>query len=145
MTPPEIVRTENNGLNSRASCLMCLSVFTEHLPNGSRNWMQETTSRIRPPTIRGSGADRIVGAIERAGVGTVKVTDLRIYSASWTLPKLLILRSSGDRFRPQNPRILLNLTVPVLGGRSLLSEHNLWSLQYRVLETDQLYLQGVHL
>ena len=65
----------------------------------------------------------------------VKLTDLRIYSASWTLPKLLILRSSGDRFRPQNPRILLNLTVPVLGARSLLSEHNLWSLQYRVLET----------
>ena len=45
--------------------------------------------------------------------GTVKLTDLRIYSASWTLPKLLILRSSGDRFRPQNPSILLNLTVPL--------------------------------
>ena len=26
-TPPEIVRIENNGLNSRASCLMCLSVW----------------------------------------------------------------------------------------------------------------------
>ena len=37
----------------------------------------------------------------------IKLTDLRIYSASWTLPKLLILRSSDDRFRPQNPRILV--------------------------------------
>ena len=44
--------------------------------------------------------------------GTVKLTDLRTYSAPWTLHKLLILRSSADRFRLQNPRILLNLTVP---------------------------------
>ena len=44
--------------------------------------------------------------------GTVKLTDLRTCSAPWTLPKLLILSSSADRFRPQNPRILLNLTVP---------------------------------
>ncbi len=34
------------------------------------------------------------------------------YSAPWTLHKLLILRSSADRFRLQNPRIPLNLTVP---------------------------------
>ena len=44
--------------------------------------------------------------------GTVKLTDLWTYSAPWTLHKLLILRSSADRFRLQNPRIPLNLTVP---------------------------------
>ena len=43
--------------------------------------------------------------------GMFKLTDLRTYSASWTLPKLLILRSTDDRFRLQNPRIPLNLTV----------------------------------
>ena len=47
--------------------------------------------------------------------GTVKLTDLRTYSASWTLPQLLILRSRAARFRLQNPRIPLNLTVPVSG------------------------------
>ena len=45
-------------------------------------------------------------------LGTAKLTNLRTCSAPWTLPKLLILCSSADRFRPQNPRILLNLTVP---------------------------------
>ena len=44
--------------------------------------------------------------------GMFKLTDLRTCSAPWTLPKLLILSSSADRFRLQNPRILLNLTVP---------------------------------
>ena len=34
------------------------------------------------------------------------------YSAPWPLSKLLILRSTNDRFLLQNPRILLNLTVP---------------------------------
>ena len=34
------------------------------------------------------------------------------YSALWPLSKLLILRSTDDRFRLQNPRILLNLTAP---------------------------------
>ena len=43
---------------------------------------------------------------------TVKLTDLRTYSAPWTLPELLILRSSADRLRRQNQIILLNLTVP---------------------------------
>ena len=52
-----------------------------------------------------------LSALERYW-GTVKLTDLRIYSAPWTLHKLLILRSSADRFRLQNPRTLLNLTVP---------------------------------
>ena len=47
-----------------------------------------------------------------AYLGTVKLTDLRTCSAPWTLPKLLILSSSTDQFRLQNPRILLNLTVP---------------------------------
>ncbi len=45
--------------------------------------------------------------------GTVKLTDLWTYSAPWTLHKLLILRSSADRFRLQTPRIVLNLTVPI--------------------------------
>ena len=49
--------------------------------------------------------------------GTVKLTNLRTCSAPWTLPKLLILSSSADRFRLQNPRILLNLTVPRRGLR----------------------------
>ena len=43
--------------------------------------------------------------------GTVKLTDLSAYSAPCPLPKLLILRSTDDRFRLQNPRIPLNLTV----------------------------------
>ena len=42
----------------------------------------------------------------------IKLTDLWTYSAPWTLHKLLILRSSDGRFRLQNPRIPLNLTVP---------------------------------
>ena len=45
--------------------------------------------------------------------GTVKLTDLRTYSAPWTLPKLLILRSNSDRLRLHNPRILLNLNIPL--------------------------------
>ena len=53
-------------------------------------------------------------AVDGAGnvYGTVKLTDLWTYSAPWTLHKLLILRSSADRFRLQTPRIALNLTVP---------------------------------
>ena len=47
--------------------------------------------------------------------GIVKLTDLRAYSAPWTLSELLILRSSANRFRLQTPRIILNLTVPVTG------------------------------
>ena len=46
------------------------------------------------------------------GLGAVKLTGLRTYAAPWTLHKLLILRSSADRFRLQTPSILLNLTVP---------------------------------
>ena len=49
--------------------------------------------------------------INRLSKGTVKLTDLRAYSAPCPLPKLLILRSTDDRFRLQNPRIPLNLTV----------------------------------
>ena len=70
--------------------------------------------------------------------GTVKLTDLRIYSASWTLPKLLILRSSGDRFRPQNPRILLNLTVPspVIFGDEI--EHEVrWQRSHARFNSDK--------
>ena len=47
--------------------------------------------------------------------GMFKLTDLSANSATWPLSKLLILRSSADRFRLQNPRILLNLTVPLAG------------------------------
>ena len=49
----------------------------------------------------------------RPWAGTVKLTDLRTYSASWTLPKLLNLSSSSDRFLLQTPRIPLNLNIPV--------------------------------
>ena len=51
--------------------------------------------------------------MSRTPIGTVKVTDLRAYSAPCPLPKLLILRSTDDQFRLQNPRILLSLTVPL--------------------------------
>ena len=44
--------------------------------------------------------------------GTVKLTDLKAYSAFCPLPKLLILHSNAARFRLQIPRILLNLTAP---------------------------------
>ena len=59
---------------------------------------------------------RLIDALrldELACEGTVKLTDLRTCSAPWTLPKLLILNSSADRFRLQNPRILLNLNIPL--------------------------------
>ena len=55
-------------------------------------------------------------------IGTVKLTDLRTYSASWTLHKLLILRSISDRFRLQNPSIPLNLIVPSKGFCSFLDQ-----------------------
>ena len=44
--------------------------------------------------------------------GTVKLTDLSAYSAPSPLSKLLILHPSVDRFRLQNSRFLLNLTIP---------------------------------
>ena len=43
---------------------------------------------------------------------SVKLTDLKAYSAFCPLPKLLILHSNAARFRLQIPRILLNLTAP---------------------------------
>ena len=45
--------------------------------------------------------------------GTVKLTNLSAYSAPSPLSKLLILRPSVDRFRLQNSRFLLNLTIPL--------------------------------
>ena len=68
-------------------------------------WLPD--SRPSRPYLPGGGVSR------RATEGAVKLTDLRTYSASWTLPKLLILRSRADRFRLQTPRILLNLTAPL--------------------------------
>ena len=47
------------------------------------------------------------------GQGTVKLTNLSAYSAPSPLSKLLILHPSVDRFRLQNSRFLLNLTIPV--------------------------------
>ena len=44
--------------------------------------------------------------------GTVKLTNLSAYSAPSPLSKLLILHPSVDRFRLQNSRFLLNLTIP---------------------------------
>ena len=47
-----------------------------------------------------------------ASTGTVKLTNLSAYSAPSPLSKLLILHPSVDRFRLQNSRFLLNLTIP---------------------------------
>ena len=47
--------------------------------------------------------------------GTVKLTNLSAYSAPSPLSKLLILHPSVDRFRLQNSRFLLNLTIPFTG------------------------------
>ncbi len=60
------------------------------------------------PLSLASNDSRSVLAIK----GTVKLTNLWTYSAPWTHHKLLILRSSSDRFRLQTQSILLNLTVP---------------------------------
>ncbi len=59
--------------------------------------------------------DKLTG---RAGLRYCQVNRFGTYSAPWPLSKLLILRSTDNRFRLQNPRILFNLTVPliVLGG-----------------------------
>ena len=67
-------------------------------PDGATSSRSEKAMATASPVIPGKGA--------------VKLTDLRTYSASWPLPKLLILRSSADGYRLQNTRILLNLTVP---------------------------------
>ena len=45
--------------------------------------------------------------------GTVKLTDLVSNQRLGHSLKLLILHSTADRFRLQNPRIPLNLTVPI--------------------------------
>lgn len=54
--------------------------------------------------------------------GTVKLTGLSAYPALLTVSKLLILGSSVNGFRPENARILLNLTV--LGRHLLKATHH---------------------
>ncbi len=87
----------------------------------------------------------LLGAVDLAGdlaEGTVKLTDLSANSATWPLSKLLILSSSADRFRLQNPRILLNLTVPTNSITKLL--YFRWQSSYHTfVKTRKLtYFEG---
>ena len=56
------------------------------------------------------GAEAFRSVLEKLlnlAMGAVKLTDLRTYSASWPLPKLLILGSTADGFRLHERMLLL--------------------------------------
>ena len=57
--------------------------------------------------------------------GYCQVNRFGTYLAPWPLSKLLILRSTDDRLRLQNPRILLNLTAPFKGLKEETGEDRL--------------------
>ncbi len=67
---------------------------------------------MAPQVMTGCARRRCGGGPLR---GTVELTNLSAYSAPSPLSKLLILHPSVDRFRLQNSRFLLNLTIPTQG------------------------------